>query len=57
MAEQTSNYNLNKPVKNDYVSIRVLNQNMDIIDSVLKQIEKEIQDNSNFDFGDITLNK
>lgn len=57
MAEQTVGYDLNKPTKNDYVSIEVLNQNMDIIDSVLKQIEKEIQDNSNFDFGDITLNK
>ena len=57
MAEQTVGYDLNKPTKNDCVSIEVLNQNMDIIDSVLKRIEKEIHDNLNFDFGDITLNK
>ena len=53
----TNNYNLIKQSITDKYDVNILNQNMDIIDSVLKRIEKEIQDNSNFDFGDISLNK
>ncbi len=38
MATKTTNYNLTKPDLNDWADIRVLNANMDIIDSVMKTI-------------------
>ena len=57
LADTTKNYKLNKPTKNDYVSIDVLNQNMDIVDANLKRIEETVSDNLNFDFGDISKNK
>lgn len=38
MATKTTNYNLTKPDLNDYADIRVLNNNMDIIDSAMKSI-------------------
>lgn len=38
MATKTTNYNLTKPDMTDYADIRVLNANMDIIDSVMKTI-------------------
>lgn len=41
MAE-TANYKLHKPEANDYVSIQVINDNMDIIDENLKKAADEI---------------
>lgn len=38
MATKTTNYNLTKPDLNDWADIRVLNANMDIIDSAMKTI-------------------
>lgn len=38
MATKTTNYNLTKPDMTDYADIRVLNANMDIIDSAMKAI-------------------
>lgn len=38
MATKTSNYNLTKPDLTDWADIRVLNTNMDIIDSAMKAI-------------------
>lgn len=38
MSTKTTNYNLTKPDMNDYADIRVINTNMDIIDSALKSI-------------------
>lgn len=38
MATKTTNYNLTKPDMADYADIRVLNANMDIIDSAMKTI-------------------
>ena len=38
MATKTTNYNLTKPDLNDWADIRVLNANMDIIDSTMKTI-------------------
>lgn len=38
MATKTSNYNLTKPDLTDWADIRVLNANMDIIDSAMKTI-------------------
>lgn len=38
MATKTTNYNLTKPDMTDYADIRVLNANMDIIDSAMKSI-------------------
>ena len=38
MADITSNYKLNKPLRNENVNIDVLNQNMDIIDANLKSL-------------------
>lgn len=38
MATKTTNYNLTKPDLNDWADIRVLNANMDIIDSAMKAI-------------------
>ena len=39
MAKNTTNYNLVKPDYNDYADINVMNDNMDIIDSKLKEHE------------------
>lgn len=39
MATKTDNYNLIKPAANDYAEIGVLNQNMDLIDQLLKMLE------------------
>ncbi len=38
MATKTTNYNLTKPDLNDWADIRVINANMDIIDSAIKSI-------------------
>lgn len=38
MATKTTNYNLTKPELTDWADIRVLNANMDVIDSVMKAI-------------------
>nr|DAM36821.1 MAG TPA: hypothetical protein [Caudoviricetes sp.] len=38
MATKTTNYNLTKPDLNDWADIRVINSNMDIIDSAMKTI-------------------
>lgn len=38
MSTKTTNYNLAKPDMNDYADIRVINTNMDIIDSAMKSI-------------------
>ncbi len=39
MADQTTNYNLIKPLDNETADIAVINQNMDILDSKLKEVE------------------
>ena len=38
LADITSNYKLNKPLRNENINIDVLNQNMDIIDTNLKSL-------------------
>lgn len=38
MATNTTNYNLTKPDMTDYADIRIINNNMDIIDSAMKTI-------------------
>lgn len=38
MATKTTNYNLTKPDLNDWADIRILNDNMDIIDNAMKSI-------------------
>lgn len=38
MATKTTNYNLTKPDMTDYADIRIINNNMDIIDSTMKTI-------------------
>lgn len=43
MATKTTNYNLTKPDMTDYADIRVLNANMDIIDSTMKTISNLAQ--------------
>lgn len=42
MAE-TTNYKLQKPETSDYVSIQVINENMDIIDENLKKASEKIE--------------
>ena len=39
MATNTTNYNLTKPDLEDFADIRVLNNNLDIIDTKMKEIE------------------
>ncbi len=46
MATKTTNYNLTKPDLNDWADIRVLNANMDIIDSTMKTISDLAQSGS-----------
>lgn len=46
MATKTTNYNLTKPDMTDYADIRVLNTNMDIIDSAMKTISNLAQSGS-----------
>lgn len=46
MATKTTNYNLTKPDMTDYADIRVLNANMDIIDSAMKTISDLAQSGS-----------
>ena len=46
MATKTTNYNLTKPDLEDFADIRVLNDNMDIIDDTLKAIAKLAQNNT-----------
>lgn len=46
MATKTTNYNLTKPDMTDYADIRVLNTNMDIIDSAMKTISDLAQSGS-----------
>ena len=38
MATKTTNYNLTKPDMTDYADIRIINTNMDIIDSAMKSL-------------------
>ena len=42
MAEKTTNYNLTKPSSEDFYDVKVHNDNMDIIDSELKNINNNI---------------
>lgn len=46
MATKTTNYNLIKPDMTDYADVRVLNNNMDIIDSAMKTISDLAQSGS-----------
>ena len=43
----TENYGLKKPESNDYVSIDVINENMDAIDEKLKENEDHSSNTSN----------
>ncbi|MBN7773153.1 hypothetical protein [Clostridium aminobutyricum] len=45
MSTRTTNYKLVKPAENEFADIDVINSNMDIIDSSLKGLEKELSDN------------
>lgn len=42
MAEYTSNYNLKKPLKTEYINISDINGNMDILDEKLKAVNDKI---------------
>lgn len=52
MATKTPNYNLIKPDMTDYADIRVINTNMDIIDSELKAVSKLAQGGTG---GDVSV--
>lgn len=57
MATKTTNYNLTKPDMTDYADIRVLNANMDIIDSAMKTISDLAQSGTGGDLsGMLTIN-
>ena len=36
--DETTNMKLKKPVENEYISIEIINENMDIIDTGMKEI-------------------
>ena len=55
MATKTTNYNLTKPDLNDWADIRVLNANMDIIDSAMKTISDLADSGSGGDTPPIDL--
>lgn len=55
MATKTTNYNLTKPDMTDYADIRVLNTNMDIIDSTMKTISDLVGSGSGGDTPSIDL--
>ena len=44
MANTTTNYKLNKPLKNEKVNINVLNQNMDILDEKLDIVSDNVDE-------------
>lgn len=54
MATKTTNYNLTKPDLTDWADIRVLNNNMDIIDSTMKAIS-DLADSGGGDTPSIDL--
>ena len=47
MANFTTNYNLQKPFPSEKVDVNVINQNMDVIDTNLKDIADKVDSNSN----------
>lgn len=56
--EQTTNYNLKKPADNENADIADINENMDILDTTIKEIsekanEKELPDTTNDDVGKV----
>lgn len=56
--EQTTNYNLKKPADNENADITDINENMDILDTTIKEIsekanEKELPDTTNDDAGKV----
>lgn len=55
MATKTTNYNLTKPDLTDWADIRVLNTNMDIIDSTMKTISDLASSGSGGDAPSIDL--
>lgn len=55
MATKTTNYNLTKPDLTDWADIRVLNANMDIIDSAMKTISDLVGSGSGGDTPSIDL--
>lgn len=55
MATKTTNYNLTKPDLTDWADIRVLNANMDIIDSTMKTISDLANSGSGGDTPSIDL--
>lgn len=55
MATKTTNYNLTKPDLEDWADIRVVNANMDIIDSEMKAIAKMAQNNTGSGGGQVDL--
>lgn len=62
MAEQTPNYNLTKPDPSDFYDVNVQNENMDKIDTALKNLSDEIVNidapvkSVNNKTGDVVLN-
>lgn len=55
MATKTTNYNLTKPDLTDWADIRVLNANMDIIDSAMKTISDLVSSGGGGDAPSIDL--
>ena len=47
MANFTTNYNLQKPFPSEKVDVNVINQNMDVIDTNLKNIADKVDSSSN----------
>lgn len=59
MSTKTKNLNLTKPEENDYVNIKDINDNMDIIDEktvTLETLQKELEKQKIKDTGWITVN-
>ncbi|MFR2691997.1 MAG: hypothetical protein ACLTBV_13625 [Enterocloster bolteae] len=40
--DETTNMKLKKPVENEYISIEIINENMDIIDTGMKEISDSV---------------
>ena len=47
VANFTTNYNLQKPFPSEKVDVNVINQNMDVIDTNLKNIADKVDSSSN----------
>ena len=48
----TENYGLKKPESNEYISIEVINENMDTVDKTMKELDKDKVDSIGGDTAD-----